>query len=137
MSLKPYTLLLHTLMTPAQPSSTALRFLLLSVRDIIFIFLFWSLLAGPLSNRPLADPDIGWHIRTGELILATPSLPRTDPFSSTMQGQPWFAWEWLYDILLGILHQACGLNGVGWLWAFLVGAVFPVLVLSLLQSGPG
>jgi hypothetical protein len=51
-----------------------------------------------LSNRPLADADIGWHIRTGEQILATHSLPRTDPFSSTMQGQPWFAWEWLYDI---------------------------------------
>src|ERR1700730_8269176 len=137
MSLKPYTLLLHTLMTPAQPSSTALRFLLLSVRDIIFIFLFWSLLAGPLSNRPLADPDIGWHIRTGELILATHSLPRTDPFSSTMQGQPWFAWEWLYDILLGILHQACGLNGVVWLCALLVAAIFRLLLSQLLQRGTG
>jgi hypothetical protein len=93
-------------MTPAQPSSRALRFLLPSVRDIIFIFLFWSVLVGPLSNRPLADADIGWHIRTGEQILATHSLPRTDPFSSTMQGQAWFAWEWLYDLLLGILHQA-------------------------------
>ena len=137
MSLKPYTLLLHTLMTPAQPSSTALRFLMLSVRDIIFIFLFWSLLAGPLSNRPLADPDIGWHIRTGELILATHSLPRTDPFSSTMQGQPWLAWEWLYDILLGILHRACGLNGVVWLCALLVAAIFSLLLSQLLQRGTG
>src|SRR6202162_855242 len=137
MSLKPYTLLLHTLMTPAQPSSTALRFLLLSVRDIIFIFLFWSLLAGPLSNRPLADPDIGWHIRTGELILATHSLPRTDPFSSTMQGQPWFAWEWLYDILLGIPHRAGGLNGVVWVCALLVAAIFALLLSQLLRRGTG
>jgi hypothetical protein len=124
-------------MTPAQPNSPALRFLLLSVRDIIFIFLFWSLLAGPLSNRPLADPDIGWHIRTGELILATHSLPRTDPFSSTMQGQPWFAWEWLYDILLGILHRAGGLNGVVWLCALLVAAIFALLFSQLLQRGTG
>ncbi|MGA2457013.1 MAG: hypothetical protein ABSF85_05565 [Terriglobales bacterium] len=120
-------------MTPAQPSSF-LRFLLPSVRDIIFIFLFWSLLAGPLSNRPLADADIGWHIRNGEQILATHSLPRTDPFSSTMQGQPWFDWEWLYDIVLGILHQACGLNGVVWLCAWLAAAIF-VLLLSLLLRG--
>src|SRR6202050_5843606 len=105
-------------MTPAQPSSSVLRFLLPSVRDIVFIFLFWSLLAGPLSNRPLADADIGWHIRTGEQILATRRLPRTDPFSSTMQGQPWFAWEWLYDILLGVLDQAFGVD-----WGGLVGAV--------------
>ena len=124
-------------MTPAQPSSYALRFLLPSVRDIIFIFLFWSLLTGPLSNRPLADPDIGWHIRTGELILATHSLPRTDPFSSTMEGQPWFAWEWMYDILLGILHRAGGLNGVVWLCALLVAAIFALLLSQLLQRGTG
>ena len=124
-------------MIPAQPSSRALRFLLPSVRDIIFIFLFWSVLAGPLSNRPLADPDIGWHIRTGELILATHSLPRTDPFSSTMHGQPWFAWEWLYDILLGILHRACGLNGVVWLCALLVAAIFTLLLSQLMKRGTG
>jgi hypothetical protein len=124
-------------MTPAQPTSSALRFLLPSLRDIIFIFLFWSLLAGPLSNRPLADADIGWHIRTGEQILATHSLPRTDPFSSTMQGQPWFAWEWLYDLLLGILHQACGLNGVVLLCAVLVAAIFAPLLSQLLQRGTG
>ncbi len=124
-------------MTPAQSSSPALRFLLPSVRDIVFIFLFWSLLAGPLSNRPLADADIGWHIRTGELILATHSLPRTDLFSSTMQGQPWFAWEWLYDILLGVLHQTCGLNGVVWLGALLIATVFTLLLAQLLQRGTG
>jgi hypothetical protein len=125
-------------MTPAEPSSSALRFLLPSVRDIIFIFLFWSVLAGPLSNRPLADADIGWHIRTGEQILATHTLPRTDPFSSTMQGQPWFAWEWLYDLLLGIFHQAAGLNGVVWLCGLVVAATFAMLLLSeLLERGTG
>src|SRR3984893_14369359 len=126
-----------TSMPSSEPSSPALRFLRPSVRDIIFIFLFWSLLAGPLSNRPLADPDIGWHIQTGELILETHSLPRTDPFSSTMKGQPWFAWEWLYEILLGILHWACGLNGVVWLCALLVAAIFALLLSQLLQRGTG
>ena len=125
------------MMTPAQPSSSALRFLQPSVRDIIFIFFFWSLLVGSLANRPLADADIGWHIRTGEQILATHTLPRTDPFSSTMQGQPWFAWEWLYDLLLGILHRACGLNGVVWLCALLISATFVLLLSQLLQRGTG
>ncbi len=124
-------------MTSSDSSSSALRFLLPSVRDIIFIFLFWSILAGTLSNRPLADPDIGWHIRTGEQILATHSLPRVDPFSSTMQGQPWFAWEWLYDVLLGALHHCCGLNGVVWLCAALVSTVFLVLLSQLLHRGTG
>jgi len=124
-------------MTSAQPNSPAWHFLLPSVRDIVFISLFWSLVAGPLSNRPLADPDIGWHIRTGERIFTTHSLPRTDPFSSTMQGQPWFAWEWLYDLLLGILHRACGLNGVVLLCAVLVAATFTFLFSQLLRRGSG
>jgi hypothetical protein len=124
-------------MTPAQPSSSVLRFLVPSVRDFIFIFLFWSLLAGPLSNRPLADPDIGWHIRTGEQILATRQLPRTDPFSSTMQGQPWFAWEWMYDIVLGTLHRICGLNGVVWMCALLIAAIFAMLLGKLVARGTG
>ncbi len=124
-------------MTPEQPRSSALRFLLPSVRDSIFIFLFWSVLAGTLSSRPLADADIGWHIRTGEQILATHSLPRTDSFSSTMQGQPWFAWEWLYDLALGILHRACGLNGVVWLCSLLVATIFVTLLSQLVRRGTG
>jgi hypothetical protein len=122
---------------PAQVSVSPLQFLVPSVRDIIFIFLLWSLLAGALSSRPLADPDIGWHIRTGELILATRSLPRIDRFSSTMQGQPWFAWEWLYDVALGILHGACGLNGVVWLCAVIVAATFTFFLTQLLKRGTG
>ena len=124
-------------MTSAQPTPSAQRFLLPSVRDIIFIFLFWSVLAGPLSNRSLADADIGWHIRTGDQILATHSLPRTDPYSYTMQGQPWFAWEWLYDALLGALHRACGLNGVAWLCALLTATIFAGLLSQLLRRGTG
>jgi hypothetical protein len=122
---------------PAPSNPLAVRFFVPSARDIIFVLLFWSLLAGPLSSRPLADADIGWHIRTGELILATHSVPRTDPFSSTMQGQPWFAWEWLYDGLLGILHRAAGLNGVVWLCALLVASIFVMLLQFLLEKGTG
>ena len=124
-------------MIQSQPRTFALSFLFPSVRDIIFILLFWSVLAGPLSNRPLADADIGWHIRNGEQILSTHVLPRTDPFSSTMQGQPWFAWEWLYDILIGALHQACGLNGVVWLCALMVAAIFTLLLSQLMRRGTG
>ncbi len=124
-------------MTGDLPTSTTLRWLVPSVRDLVFIFLFWSLLAGPLSNRPLADADIGWHIRTGELILASHNLPRTDPFSSTMQGQAWFAWEWLYDVLLVSLHTAGGLNGVVWLCALLIAFVLTFLLWQLLERGTG
>ena len=126
--------------TPAPESAMSQggsRFFLPSVRDLIFLLSFWALLAGPLSNRPLADADIGWHIRTGELILATHSVPRTDSYSSTMQGRPWFAWEWLYDALLGVVHRAMGLNGVVWLAALIMATTFSVLLGQLLRRGTG
>jgi hypothetical protein len=126
--------------TPAPGGATIQgwpRFFVPSVRDLVFLLLFWALLIGPLSNRPLADGDIGWHIRTGEQILATHSIPRTDPYSSTMQGQPWFAWEWLYDALLGIVHGAMGLNGVVWLAALLMATTFALLLSEMLRRGTG
>jgi hypothetical protein len=58
-------------------------------------------------------------------------------FLHLMQGQPWFAWEWLYDIALGILHRACGLNGVVWLCALLVAATLTLLLSQLLRRGTG
>ena len=124
---------------PERPNvfRSPLAYIIPSVRDLIFVFLFWSLLAGTLSSRPLADPDIGWHIRTGELMLSTHALPRTDPFSSTMHGQAWFAWEWLYDIALGILYRGCGLNGVVWLCALIVATTFTMLLSQLLKRGTG
>ncbi|HTR22643.1 MAG TPA: hypothetical protein VMI10_01565 [Terriglobales bacterium] len=124
-------------MPTTKPPTAIWQYLIPSVRDIIFLFVFWSLLAGSLSNRPLADPDIGWHIRTGERILSTRTLPRTDPFSSTMHGQTWFAWEWLYDIAIGILYRAGGLNGVVWLCALIVAATFTLLLAQMIQRGTG
>lgn len=121
----------------SQPTRSPLIFLLPSARDVIFILLFWSILAGPLSKKPLADADIGWHIRNGEQILATHSIPRTDDFSSTMQGQPWFAWEWLYDIALGTMHRAMGLNGVVWLAALIMATTMTLLVGQLVKTGTG
>lgn len=122
---------------PVKIGQAAWRFLVPSARDVIFVCLFWSLLAGTLSKLPLADADIGWHIRTGEQILITHTLPRTDPYSSTMHGQPWFAWEWLYDLLLGILHHVGGLNGVVWLCAVIVASTFTILLSQLLKRGAG
>src|SRR5262245_61039874 len=72
------------------------RSLLPSITDILFISLFCATY-GFLGQHLLSDSDIGWHIRNGELILATHAVPHTDSFSYTMAGRPWYAWEWLYD----------------------------------------
>jgi hypothetical protein len=95
-----------------------------SSADLIFVALLGGLVFTPLSVRLLGDAGIGWHIRAGQQILATHVIPRVDSFSSTMAGKPWFAWEWLYDLAVGQLEARLGLNGVVWLTAVVIAAVF-------------
>lgn len=88
---------------------------------------------GPLSAGLLGDADTGWHIRTGEIVLATRSVPRTDLFSYTKAGQPWFAWEWLYDAAVAAIHHFAGLNGVVLFSAAIIALTFSLLFRFVLQ----
>lgn len=115
--------------------SPGLRIVLPSVNDVIFVALFCTLVFSSLSIRLLGDAGIGWHIRTGQIILATHRIPHLDPFSSTMAGQPWFAWEWLYDVVVAGLDSAMGLNGVVWLNALVIALVFACLFQWLIRRG--
>jgi len=116
-------------------TSRWLRWLMPSVADLIFVALLAVLVFTPLSVRLLGDAGIGWHIRTGQQILTTHAIPHVDPFSSTMQGKPWFAWEWLYDMVVGELESALGLNGVVWLNAIVIAGTFASCFRLLLRRG--
>jgi len=95
-----------------------------SAADLIFIGILATLVFTPLSIKLLNDAGIGWHVRTGQWILSTHTVPSADPFSSSMGGKPWFAWEWLYDVVVGRLESAMGLNGVVWFTALVIASTF-------------
>ena len=50
----------------------------------------------------LSDPDIWWHLQTGNWILAHHAVPFTDPFSSFGMGKPWAAYSWLFDVVTAV-----------------------------------
>ena len=112
-----------------------LQWVMPSVADLIFVAVLCALLFTPLSVKLLGDAGIGWHIRAGQQILHTRSIPRVDSFSSGMQGKPWFAWEWLYDVIVGFLDFACGLNGPVWFTAIVIAAVFAGTFRLVLNRG--
>jgi hypothetical protein len=58
------------------------------------------------------DPDLWWHLKVGQNILATHRWPTTDPYSFTAAGQPWLAAEWLGDVLFAIIARIGGLSGL-------------------------
>ncbi len=97
------------------------RWLLPSIGSFCLLIALYLLIFN--SWRFLLDSDAGWHIRTGELILETRAVPCHDPFSHTMAGREWFAWEWLTDVVMALAHGWRGLAGV-------VGGAFLVLLAS-------
>jgi hypothetical protein len=61
---------------------------------------------------PVDDPDIWWHLRTGEWIMRAGWVPTTDPFSSFGYQKPWIAYSWLFELILYGVHSLFGLQGI-------------------------
>lgn len=103
------------------------HFWLPSLSDCLFVSLLVRLfVTGSGWSGLLADGDTGWHIRAGEYVLDHHRPPTRDLFSFSKAGQPWFAWEWLSDVLLAVVYRQLGLKGV----VLLAGAVV-VLALTV------
>ncbi len=100
------------------------RVLVPSLSDLFFlavlVVLFMSSGAAGWEGL-LSDADVGWHIRTGEYILNHHAVPHVDLYSFSKPGAPWYAWEWLTDVLDGSLHRVAGLKGIVLLAAVLIG----------------
>jgi hypothetical protein len=58
------------------------------------------------------DPDLWWHLRTGEWIVQHHAFPYVDTYASAPAGQPWAAYSWLFEILIFKLFSRLGLVGI-------------------------
>jgi hypothetical protein len=91
------------------------RVLIPSLSDLFFIaILGWIFMSSGAAGWQglLADADAGWHIRTGQYILAHHSVPHQDLYSFSKAGQSWYAWEWGSDVFYGWMQTLAGLKGV-------------------------
>lgn len=65
-----------------------------------------------LHSADANDPDIWWHLRTGEWIAQHHAIPRVDVFSAPNAGKPWQCYSWLFELLsFGLFHRL-GLVGI-------------------------
>ena len=81
-------------------------------------------------------PDLWWHIKVGEDILATHQWPTSDSYSFTAAGQSWMADQWLGDVLFAAVARVGGLRGLEALLIVLGAAVMVALyVFATLRSG--
>lgn len=65
-------------------------------RRVFAAVLLFGLLA--MTARNALDPDLWWHLRTGQWIVETGHVPHSDPFSFTRAGNAWVSHEWLSEV---------------------------------------
>src|ERR1051326_4084896 len=104
----------------AEVTSVAVWFLPNFLAVVFTVTLLQVLFLSAGIPRLFHDSDTGWHVRNGETILSSRSVPRADGFSYTRPGEPWFSWEWLSDATFGASHRIAGLSGVALLGAGLI-----------------
>ena len=81
----------------------------------------------------LSDCDTGWHIRTGDWIVANHLIPTHDVFSFSKPNGIWFAWEWLSDLLFAGLNNLGGLRAVVLFSLLLLCVTFTLLFRLVLR----
>lgn len=58
------------------------------------------------------DPDMWWHLRTGQLIFNTRSIPVADFFSFTTNHHALVPHEWLAQLTMYLAYRAFGYSGL-------------------------
>jgi hypothetical protein len=88
-----------------------------------FLFSFRMMLAAGLAvvavltvSTRFHDPDMWFHMKLGQVVWETHTVPAADTFSFTAAGHPWIAHEWLAEVSIYLAYKWGGYTGLmGWL----------------------
>ena len=82
------------------------------------------------------DPDMWWHLKTGQIIWTTRTIPTTDVFSYTTNHHAWVPHEWLSQVLIYGAYRFGGYSGLMlWLCFFTAAILIAGYILCCLYSG--
>lgn len=82
-------------------------------------------------NSFLGDPDTFLHITVGKWILQNGRFPVVDHFSYTAFGKPWFATDWISELVFAFLYREGQWLGVTEIVAITAGLISSVLCFYL------
>src|SRR5215470_3780656 len=107
---------------------------LLADRDFwIAALIFSGVLAGSLWGAScvrifcFSSVDSFWLIQAGLDVVSQMRLPGGDYYSFTNYGRPWLLYQWLFEVVVGLIGRAGGLQA---LQAFV--EVFSALIFTVL-----
>jgi hypothetical protein len=81
--------------------------------------------------------DLAYHLRAGESILATGSIPTVDTYTFTASGERWLDQNWGAQAILALVVRIAGWTGLAILRAALVGLTFGLILAACRRLGAG
>jgi hypothetical protein len=78
----------------------------------------------------MGTTDLTYHVRAGEGILNTHSLPHVDTYTFTVAGQPWLDQQWGAQVLFALGHRFGGWATLAFIQAALIGISFLFIYLA-------
>lgn len=124
-----------TAFQPKAASNTAGMLRQLFSFPVALMFLLLPLTVFTIRSR-FNDPDMWWHLKTGEIIWTTHHVPTVDLFSFTAMHHNWVPHEWLSQLTIYAAYRTGGYIGL-MAWFCILSAVQLVVgyVLCSVVSG--
>jgi hypothetical protein len=94
----------------------------------LFVALF-AIALFTMAVRETLDPDMWWHLRTGQVILEE-GIPRQDIFSFTVSDREWITHEWLSQLFMWLGYRAGGFPGLVIIFALLTALIYWLVYVS-------
>lgn len=96
----------------------------------VFIGIFF------IALRASTDPDLFWHLKTGEIMWQYKIVPHTDWFSYTMSDYPRINFEWLSEIIMFLVWKVAGFGGLAVFFALIITSVFGYFIPESVENQP-
>ncbi|MDX1402279.1 MAG: hypothetical protein R3245_10180, partial [Kiloniellales bacterium] len=93
----------------------------MTTRRLFEIILLLALFT--IAVRETVDPDMWWHLRTGQVIVED-GLPRQDIYSFTSPDNTWVTHEWLSEVVMWLVFNQAQFTGLIILFAILTALAY-------------
>jgi len=91
---------------------------------VVLALVFVLLLAFSIHNFDSIGQDIGRHLKIGEIIWQTKTIPQTNLFSFTEPDFPFLNHHWLSEVIFYKVYSWFGFAGLIWMKVFLILSAF-------------
>lgn len=89
-------------------------------RRVFPLAFFLMVFALAVRQSAYIDPDLWWHLQTGQDIVNSRSIPHVDIYSFTKSGSEWITHEWLSEIVMYGIYRLTGWGGLLFIFSALI-----------------